>query len=183
MLHISGKVFHELLIGCVYGHRTHTDSCGVADASPVADPGSLADSAPFDPARGIPTTGGIKMTTATAEVPIAGYDKLKTKELIALLPVHSQIELASVERYERTHQAREAVFDKLRWLRQEEPLPGYDALSSDEVVSALEKADVATIKRVRGYERKFAARREVLDEVTRLHQERRMPLASRDATR
>jgi len=75
------------------------------------------------------------------------------------------------------------VFDKLRWLRQKEPLPGYDALSSAEVMSALEKADVATIKRVRGYERKFAARREVLDEVTRLHQERRMPLASRDATR
>jgi hypothetical protein len=34
---------------------------------------------------------------------------------------------------------------------------------------------------VRGYERKFGARREVLDEVTRLHQERRVPLVSRDA--
>ncbi len=123
------------------------------------------------------------MTTATAEEPIAGYDKLKTKDLIASLSSHSQNELASIENYERTHQAREAVFDKLRWLRQEEPLPGYDALSSGEVVSALDTADVATIKRVRGYERKFGARREVLDEVTRLHQERRMPLASRDAIR
>jgi len=123
------------------------------------------------------------MTAATAEVPIAGYDKLKTKELITSLSGYSQIDLASIERYELTHQAREEVFDKLRWLRQEEPLSGYDALSSAEVVSALEKADVATIKRVRAYERKFAARREVLDEVTRLHQERRMPLVSRDATR
>ena len=123
------------------------------------------------------------MTTATTEEPIAGYNKLKTKELIASLCGHSQVELASIESYERTYEGREAVFDKLRWLRQEEPLPGYDALSSGEVVSALDKANVATIKRVRGYERKFGARREVLDEVTRLHGERRTPLASRDATR
>ena len=123
------------------------------------------------------------MTTATAKEPFAGYDKLKTKELVASLSSHSQVELASIQSYERTHEAREAVFDKLRWLRQKEPLPGYDALSSAEVVGALDDADIATIKRVRGYERKFGARREVLDEVTRLHQERRMPLASRDAIR
>jgi hypothetical protein len=62
-------------------------------------------------------------------------------------------------------------------------LSGYDALSSDEVLAALEAADVGTIKRVRGYERKFRARREVLDEVDRLHRERRLPLVSRDAKR
>ena len=123
------------------------------------------------------------MTTATAEEPIAGYDKLKDKELIASLSSRSQVELASIENYERTHESRQAVFDKLRWLRQKEPLPGYDALSSADVVSALDEADVATIKRVRGYERKFRARREILDEVTRLHGERRMPLVSRDAKR
>ena len=37
-------------------------------------------------------------------------------------------------------------------------------------------------ERVRGYERKFRARREVLD-VDLLHRERRAPLASRDAKR
>ncbi len=123
------------------------------------------------------------MNTPTASEPIAGYDDLKAKELIASLSSHSQVELAEVESYERNHEGRQAVFDKLRWLRQEEPLPGYDALSSGEVVSALDKADVVAIKRVRGYERKFGARREVLDEVARLHRERRVPLASRDATR
>ena len=123
------------------------------------------------------------MTSATTEEPIAGYDKLKTKELITSLSSHSQVELARIDEYERTHEGRPAVFDKLRWLRQEEPLPGYDALDSGEVVRALDHAEVAAIKRVRSYERKFAARREVLDEVTRLHGERRMPLASRDATR
>ena len=123
------------------------------------------------------------MTTATANEPVSGYEGLKTKELIASLSSRSQIELAEIERYEHAHQNRVSVFDKLRWLRQDEPLPGYDALSSEEVLAALDKADLAALKRVRGYERKFRARREVLDEVDRLHRERRVPLVSRDAKR
>ena len=123
------------------------------------------------------------MTTANVDEPVSGYDGLKTKELIASLSSRSQVELAQIERYEHTHQNRVSVFDKLRWLRQDEPLPGYDALSSEEVLAALDKADVAAIKRVRGYERKFHARREVLDEVDRLHRERRLPLVSRDTKR
>ena len=47
-----------------------------------------------------------------------------------------------------------------------ESVPGYDS----------------TLKRGRGYERKFGGRRRVLDEVTRLHRERQVPLASRDAS-
>jgi hypothetical protein len=123
------------------------------------------------------------MTAATVNEPVSGYDSLKTKEVIASLSSHSQVELAEIESYEHTHQNRLSVFDKLRWLRQHEPLPGYDALSSDELITALQVADVAAIKRVRGYERKFRARREVLDEVDRLHRERQVPLASRDAKR
>ena len=121
------------------------------------------------------------MTAATANEPVSGYDKLKTKEVIASLSSRSQVELAEIESYEHAHQDRVSVFDKLRWLRQDEPLPGYDAFSSDELVAALVKADIAAIKRVRGYERKFRARREVLEEVDRLHRERRAPLASRDS--
>ncbi len=121
------------------------------------------------------------MTAPTANEPVPGYDRLKTKELIASLSNRSQVELAEIETYERTHEDRVSVFDKLRWLRQDEPLPGYDALNSDKVVVALEGADIEAIKRVRGYERKFRARREVLEEVDRLHRERRAPLASRDS--
>jgi hypothetical protein len=123
------------------------------------------------------------MTTPTVHEPVSGYDGLKTKELIASLSRRSQVELAEIERYEHTHQNRVSVFDKLRWLRQDEPLPGYDALSSGEVLAALDTADIAAIKRVRGYERKFRARREILDEVDRLHRERRVPLVSRDSKR
>src|SRR5690349_15637003 len=121
------------------------------------------------------------MKTAAADAPVSGYESLKTKEVVASLSSHSQVELAEIESYERAHENRRVVFDKLRWLRQDEPLPGYDALSAEEVVAALEKADLGAIKRVRGYERKFAARRLVLDEVTRLHRERRVPLVSRDS--
>ena len=123
------------------------------------------------------------MKTVTADEPVSGYESLKTKEVVASLSSHSQVELTEIESYELAHENRRVVFDKLRWLRQDEPLPGYDALDTEQVVAALEKADLATIKRVRGYERKFAARRVVLDEVTRLHGERRLPLVSRDATR
>ena len=121
--------------------------------------------------------------TDTVKEPVSGYDGLKTKKVIASLSSHSQVELARIESFERTHQAREEVLDKLRYLRQDEPLPGYDELSTEEVLTALKEADVSTIKRVRGYERKFAARREVLDEVVRLHRDRRVPLVSRDGKR
>lgn len=61
------------------------------------------------------------MTTTTE--PVAGYDKLDPKELIASLSDRSQVELAKIETYERANENRVAVFDKLRWLRQDEPLP------------------------------------------------------------
>jgi hypothetical protein len=122
------------------------------------------------------------MTTATVKEPVTGYDSLKTKEVVASLSSHSQVELAEIETYERAHEAREPVFDKLRWLRHDEPIPGYDALDVEGVIAALDKADLEALKRVRGYERKFDARRDVLDEVDRLYQERKAPLVSRDAT-
>jgi hypothetical protein len=168
---------------CIHGHGKHPDSSRIAGAGRITDPGGFANPAPVDRAGEVTTNGGREMTTATVNEPVSGYDGLKTKELIASLSSRSQIELAEIESYERTHQDRVSVFDKLRWLRQDEPLPGYDALSSDEVLAALDDADVAAIKRVRGYERKFRARREVLDEVDRLHRERRAPLASRDVKR
>ena len=104
---------------------------------------------------------------AKAPVPFAGYERLNARQVMDGLSDHSQIELTAVEAYERSHQDRQPVLDKLRWMRGSEPLPGYDALSVEEIVSALTTADSATIKKVRGYERKFANRPQVLDEVVR----------------
>ena len=106
---------------------------------------------------------------AEAGLPFAGYDRLGARQVIDGLHDHSQIELEAVESYERSHQDRQPVLDKLRWMRGSEPLPGYDALSIEEIVSALRESDPATIKKVRGYERKFANRPDVLEEVVHLH--------------
>lgn len=116
---------------------------------------------------------------AEAGLPFAGYDRLDSRKVIDALSDHSQIELEAVEAYERSHKSREAVLDKLRYMRGSEPLPGYDAQSVDEIVSALEGADRATIQKVRGYERKFAGRPAVLAAVVRAH---RRGLADRPAS-
>ena len=114
-----------------------------------------------------------------ARLPFAGYDRLDNREVIDELPDHSQLELEAIETYERSHQSRETVLDKLRYMRGSEPLPGYDALNVDEIVTALREADPATIKKVRCYERKFANRPGVLEEVVRVHHRR---LASQPAS-
>jgi hypothetical protein len=103
------------------------------------------------------------------ELPFPGYDSLDDHEVVHGLSDHSQLELEAVESYERSHQNREPVLDKLRWMRGREPLPEYDALSVEEIETALEDADLATIKKVRAYERKFANRRDVLETVVRVH--------------
>jgi hypothetical protein len=113
------------------------------------------------------------------ELPFAGYDRLNARQVIDELSGHSQIELEAVESYERSHQNREPVLDKLRWMRGREPLPGYDALGVEEIVAAVGGADLATIRRVRAYERKFANRPAVLDEVVRVHH---LSLAARPAS-
>jgi hypothetical protein len=41
------------------------------------------------------------------------------------------------------------VLDKLRYMRGSEPLPGYDALSPEEIATALSGADAETVKAVR----------------------------------
>lgn len=112
-------------------------------------------------------------TEASTSPPFAGYERLHAKEVAASLSEHSQTELAVVESYERANQNRQPVLDKLRFMRQPEPLPGYDDLSPAEIVALLGEADLSTIKRIRGYERKFGNRREVMDEVVRAHGRRR----------
>jgi hypothetical protein len=104
---------------------------------------------------------------AEAPIPFAGYERLNARQAMDGLSDHTQIELEAVEAYERSHQSRQPVLDKLRWMRGSEPLPGYDALSVEDIITALKTSNSTTIKKVRGYERKFANRPEILDEVVR----------------
>lgn len=113
------------------------------------------------------------MSITEPRLPFAGYERLDAKQVIAALSRHSQVELEAVEEFERAHKDRQPVLDKLRYMRGPEPLPNYDALSLDAILVALEHADVATIKKVRGYERKFAKRHDVLELAVRVQHERR----------
>jgi hypothetical protein len=102
------------------------------------------------------------------DFPISGYDRLKDKEIADQLSQLSQAELAAVEAYERAHEGRPVVLDKLRYMRGSEPLPGYDSLTTEQIAKALAGADAETVKAVRDYERKFQHRQSVLDETARV---------------
>ena len=100
--------------------------------------------------------------------PIERYDRLDAKTIALKLSSLSQEQLTIVEERERAHENRAPVLDKLRYLREDEPLTGYDRLDSGTVKQALHGSNAATIRRVRDYERKFAQRPEILAETARL---------------
>lgn len=102
------------------------------------------------------------------QLPIPGYDGLKDKQIADQLSQLSQVELAEVETYERAHGERPAVLDKLNYMRGSEPLPGYDALTTEQIATTLAGADAQTVKAVRDYERKFRRRHQVMEEAARL---------------
>lgn len=119
-----------------------------------------------------PAPRGTTEAVGDGEAPFAGYEGLDDREVMEKLSEHSQVELGRVEDYERAHKDRKSVLDKLRYMRGREPHAGYDALSAEEVVALVAGSDRAAIKRIRGYERKFANRPEVLEEVARALHER-----------
>jgi hypothetical protein len=105
-------------------------------------------------------------------VPIEGYDGLAARPLFAQLRLRSQAELEQIDTYERANQDRKPVLDKLRFLRVDEPLAGYDGLEPDQILAALEGADVVKLRAVRGYEVKLRDREAVLSGLIRLRSER-----------
>ena len=107
-------------------------------------------------------------SAAEPALPIARYDQLNAKQVSDQLSQLSQVELAAVETYERAHGNRPVVLDKLRYLHGNEPLPDYDALTTEQIAKALAGADAETVRAVRDYERKFQHRQSVLDEAGRV---------------
>ena len=114
-------------------------------------------------------------------LPISGYDELKEKEVSDRLSQLSQVELETVETYERAHRSRRVVLDKLRYMRGNEPVPGYDALTPEQIAEALAGADAGTVKAVRDYERKFQHRQSVLEEAERVLPTARESAGDKDA--
>ena len=99
---------------------------------------------------------------ATGDLPLAAYDRLDAKHVLKRLPECSQVQLTAIEEYEREHDDRADVLNKLRYLRGPEPVDGYDALGEDEITANFARADDATLKRVREYELKFRRRDAIL---------------------
>jgi hypothetical protein len=95
------------------------------------------------------------------------YDRLNERQAVGQLAQLNQGELTAIHAFERTHRDRPAVINKLRYLRQPEPLAGYDALELDAIAHALAGAEKTTVKAVREYERKLRHRPAVLKEITR----------------
>lgn len=109
---------------------------------------------------------------ADLSAPTTGYDGLDARQVMDQLPDRSQAELEATEDYERANKNRIPVLNKLRYMRGDEPLPGYDALTAEEIATALADADIKAIRRVRTYERKFANRPDVLNELERVFRDR-----------
>jgi hypothetical protein len=107
--------------------------------------------------------GQVKGAVASqSDLAIAGYDKLTADEIIARLSELSQIDLAKVDSYERRHENRTTVLDRVSSLRGNEPWAGYDELTATDVQTALGEADDDRVKAVRAYERAHKARAGVL---------------------
>jgi ferritin-like metal-binding protein YciE len=112
--------------------------------------------------------GQVKGAVASeSDLAIAGYDKLNAEEIVSKLSELSQIDLAKVDSYERKHQNRTTVTERITTLRGDEPWPGYDELTVSELQTALGKADDDRIKAVRTYERAHKARAGVLNATER----------------
>jgi ferritin-like metal-binding protein YciE len=107
--------------------------------------------------------GQVKGAVASeSDLAIAGYDKLTADEIAGKLSDLSQIDLAKVDSYERRHENRTTVLERVSSLRGDEPWAGYDELTAAEVQAAINEADDDRVKAIRSYERAHKARAGVL---------------------
>jgi ferritin-like metal-binding protein YciE len=98
--------------------------------------------------------GQVKGAVAGADdLAIARYDSLTADEITAKLPALSQIDLATIDSYERKHENRTTILSRISTLRANEPWPGYDELTAPEVQAVLAEGDDERVKEVLSYER------------------------------
>ena len=112
--------------------------------------------------------GTVKGAVASeSDLAISSYDSLSADEVQDKLAELSQIDLAKVDAYERKNQNRSTVTSRIDSLQGDEPWPGYDELSVDEVRAVLSEGDEQRVKDVRSYERKHKARAGVVQATER----------------
>ena len=112
--------------------------------------------------------GTVKGAVASAsDLAIANYDSLSADEIQDKLTELSQIDLAKVNAYERKNQNRSTITSRIDSLQGDEPWPGYDELSVDEIRAVLSKGDDGRVKDIRAYERKHKDRAGVIQATER----------------
>jgi ferritin-like metal-binding protein YciE len=102
------------------------------------------------------------------DLAIASYDSLNVDEIVGKLSTLAQIDLAKVDAYERKHENRSTVLSRIDSLRKDEPWPGYDELTVDEIRKSLARADAKQSREVREYERRHKDREGVLQTAEQL---------------
>jgi|SRR6476661_5946839 len=102
------------------------------------------------------------------DLAIANYDSLNVDEIVGKLSTLAQIDLAKVDAYERKHENRSTVLSRIDSLRKDEPWPGYDELTVDEIRKNLARADAKQSREVREYERRHKDREGVLQTAEQL---------------
>jgi ferritin-like metal-binding protein YciE len=108
--------------------------------------------------------GQVKGALASeADLAIPRYGKLTVSEIVDKLADLSQVDLAKVDSYERSHENRKTILGRIATLRGDEPWPGYDELSVDQIRDTLDGSDEARLKHVRTYERSHKNRAGVLE--------------------
>lgn len=120
-----------------------------------------------DKARKIPGVAAAEGAIAGAlaverDLPLKDYDKQTAADITAKLKGFSQRELRMIDAYERKHENRATITDRIARLAGDEPWSGYDEQSVDAISTALGQADEDKAKRVRAYERDHKARAGVL---------------------
>jgi len=116
-----------------------------------------------DTARRIPGVaafeGAVTGALATEQdLPIAGYDKQSAADVASRLKSLSQRELRMIDAYERKHENRTTITDKIAKLAGDEPWSGYDEPSVDAINRTLSDADRQTAQNVKTYEAGHKAR-------------------------
>jgi hypothetical protein len=105
---------------------------------------------------------------AEDELPIPGYGELTAVEVTGWLRHLSQVELATIEGYERAHAGRSTILNKIADLSGDEPWPGYDSMKADEIRALLRKADTDLAQQVLDYERRHQERTTITTTATRM---------------
>ena len=120
-----------------------------------------------DHARKVPGVAAVEgaITGAVAseqDLPIADYDKQTADDIAGRLNGFTQRELRLIDAYERKHENRATITDKIAKLTGDEPWSGYDEQSVDAITTALNDADAETAKKVVSYERDHKGRTGVI---------------------